>query len=120
VPDWRGIAQRTIRDALQRTIGQSPADRLKVINKAYPFGERRMHPYKVWREEYNKARNLLILIGAEDVGEDLFNACPACGAVPGRPCWDYATRWEPGTTRPTVATPHAARLGVMQREATST
>lgn len=48
---WRSTAVRVVREVLARTAGQSPAEIRKALAAAYPFGERRYWPYKVWLSE---------------------------------------------------------------------
>jgi len=56
---WRYRAASTIRD----TLAGLPADAdenavRRALRDAYPFGQREMHPYKVWCEEVRHALNL--------------------------------------------------------------
>ena len=49
---WRNAARATLDDVFK----QLPADATekevrKAIHDAYPFGERAMHPYKIWCDE---------------------------------------------------------------------
>lgn len=50
--DWRIAAATAIEKAyLQaKREGKSGAEMVRAIDAAYPFGERAMHPYKVWRK----------------------------------------------------------------------
>ncbi len=48
---WRSTAVRVVREVLARTAGQSPAEIRKALTAAYPFGERRYWPYRVWLSE---------------------------------------------------------------------
>ena len=46
---WRDDANATIRGVHSLLpTDVSLADRVKAIDAAYPFGERAMHPYKIW------------------------------------------------------------------------
>lgn len=51
---WRDRA----RPIIARVIAETGGDDLKLVRKAlreaYPFGERAMHPYKVWCSEVNR------------------------------------------------------------------
>lgn len=48
---WRSIAKPIIAKCI-REIGLSDRDALrKALFDAYPFGERKMWPYKVWLDE---------------------------------------------------------------------
>jgi len=46
---WSASAWAAI-DAADKTVpeGASLKDRIKIIDAAYPFGERAVHPYKAW------------------------------------------------------------------------
>jgi hypothetical protein len=81
---WRASAQRTIRDTMTAHAGEqlAPEALLKLVNAAYPFGQRKHLPYKVWLEELHKLR--VKLLGT--AGSPITHPCPACGAKPGRPC----------------------------------
>lgn len=50
--NWRTIATEVIRDTIDEAtaIGLDAATTDKLIESRYPFGYRRQHPYKVWRE----------------------------------------------------------------------
>ncbi len=64
---WRKVARRRIAQALleyeaqQVCLGEpiSPEDALKRISAAYPFGDRKRHPYKQWLKEVALARKFL-------------------------------------------------------------
>ncbi len=56
-------------DAIARVVRDNPGLReagpkvlLAAIDAAYPFGERAMHPYKVWLKERSKAMRMLGLM----------------------------------------------------------
>lgn len=48
---WRDTARPIITKVLQETNGQDEKVIKKALYNAYPFGERRYHPYKVWLDE---------------------------------------------------------------------
>ena len=51
-PSWRDITQTYLRIADSVIpAGTLPEIRKKVYSAIYPFGERSMHPYKVWNSE---------------------------------------------------------------------
>lgn len=51
---WRNIAKPIIADVIRRE-GRADLHKLrKALRDAYPFGERRYHPYKVWCDEVKK------------------------------------------------------------------
>lgn len=68
----------------QRAAGELSRDAIiKSIDRAYPFGERRYLPYKMWLE----ARREVIadLVGGSlEIGQA--RKCPACGVKPGKAC----------------------------------
>lgn len=52
---WRTIAQRTI-TPIEHEYRDKPLSDLKAaLNEAYPFGQRRHYPYKIWCEEQRLA-----------------------------------------------------------------
>ena len=53
--NWRNISYLTIQKVLADNPGKSQAELKKLISAAYPFGERKMWPYKVWLEEVHAA-----------------------------------------------------------------
>ena len=48
---WRLKARPIIRKVLEETAGKPEKDIRRVLRDAYPWGERRMHPYKMWCAE---------------------------------------------------------------------
>lgn len=54
--DWHDLAVAAIREAIAGLPADAPIEeRTKIVDAAYPFGERKYHPYKVWlqvRKEY--------------------------------------------------------------------
>jgi hypothetical protein len=48
---WREIAAPIIAKVLADTDGRPQGERLKALRNAYPFGERKYHPYKIWLDE---------------------------------------------------------------------
>lgn len=53
---WRLYARPIIAHVLEETQGQSEANIRKALKNAYPFGERAMYPYTVWRSEIKNQR----------------------------------------------------------------
>lgn len=53
---WRERAAPVIALALEQTRGRSEAEIRKALYEAYPFGERRWHPYKIWLDEIKVQR----------------------------------------------------------------
>lgn len=48
---WRDSARPIIQRVLKDTLGQPEKEIRKAIREAYPFGERKYWPYKVWCDE---------------------------------------------------------------------
>lgn len=51
---WRARAEPLVRRVLDETMGQPERDRRAALRAAYPFGERRMWPYKCWLAEIRR------------------------------------------------------------------
>jgi len=84
--------RRTARTIIMRVIADNPTLKtdlhalFKVISKAYPWGERRLHPYKMWCKEVGLARRAL----ERDLGtcdrNPYYVKCDSCGARPAQDC----------------------------------
>ena len=48
---WRDSAAPIISRVLNDTKGRPEKEVKKALFDAYPFGERRYHPYKIWLDE---------------------------------------------------------------------
>jgi hypothetical protein len=48
---WREIAKPIISAVLDDLRGEDSRTIRKALRDAYPFGERRYHPYKIWCDE---------------------------------------------------------------------
>jgi len=48
---WRDSARPIIARVLERTKGQDEKAVRKALLDAYPFGQRKYHPYKTWLSE---------------------------------------------------------------------
>ena len=48
---WRRHAAPIVAEVLARTEGKPEAEVRAALRAAYPFGQRRFHPYKVWLDE---------------------------------------------------------------------
>lgn len=48
---WRNKSRKIIHRVLEDTKGQDAKAIRKALRDAYPFGERAMHPYKIWLSE---------------------------------------------------------------------
>lgn len=53
---WREHAKPIIARVLRETAGQDEKVIRKALTEAYPFGERAMHPYKIWLSEIKDQR----------------------------------------------------------------
>jgi hypothetical protein len=51
----RAAARQVIAEAIAGTEGMLEAEVIARIDAAYPWGERKYHPYKVWLEERRAA-----------------------------------------------------------------
>lgn len=58
ISSWRLAAQEAIAKALKEADEQKLDDEAtwKHVSKAYPFGQRRYHPYKIWLSEIKQAK----------------------------------------------------------------
>ena len=48
---WRDIARPIIDRVLKEVHGKSEKEIREALRKAYPFGQRQYHPYKIWCDE---------------------------------------------------------------------
>lgn len=55
---WRDYARPIITQVLKETKGQDEKAIRKALKEAYPFGERKYHPYKIWLDEIKVQRGL--------------------------------------------------------------
>jgi len=53
---WRDRARPIVAQVLWETKGQDKKAIDKALFDAYPFGERAMHPYKIWLDEVRRQR----------------------------------------------------------------
>lgn len=51
---WRKIAAPIIARVIEQTGREDERALRKALREAYPFGERSMHPYKIWRDEIRR------------------------------------------------------------------
>lgn len=52
---WRDTAHRVVDSTMEGLPkGATAEDARRALRRAYPFGPRQYHPYKVWLEEVNK------------------------------------------------------------------
>lgn len=52
---WRERAAQVIYKIIKDNPGITIKELRKKISKAYPFGERKYHPYKIWLDEVRRA-----------------------------------------------------------------
>lgn len=50
---WRDIAKPIISSVLATNAGADDKTIRRALRDAYPWGERAMHPYKIWCDECN-------------------------------------------------------------------
>jgi len=55
---WRQDCAPIISAVLAATKGQTEKEIKKALREAYPYGERAMHPYKIWCDEIKIHRGL--------------------------------------------------------------
>lgn len=48
---WRMYARQVIRRVREENPGLEDKALRRKVSEAYPFGERAMHPYKIWLDE---------------------------------------------------------------------
>lgn len=131
---WRKTSAAIIANALAATQGQPLAKRIAAIDAAYPFGERRYHPYKMWLAERRVALDTIEGYGKRPGRDDvdvcaiardavecgraaeafqilkqapnrLGLVCPVCGMSVGRECRDVSN-----AVIVELLVPHEARL----------
>ena len=66
--DWREYSKPIIREILAR--GGNEKEIRKALKEAYPFGERAMHPYKIWLDEIKRQRGLKPSLGSKIIHEE--------------------------------------------------
>jgi hypothetical protein len=92
VSRWRATSRSIIAHELAKHPSPKNADDLAVVfgavSKRYPWGERKLHPYKVWRSEVAIAKDRLLtaLVGRGGIHTAFRVRCPACNAGAGIPC----------------------------------
>lgn len=55
---WRTESARVIAAVLGSMPNATVAEKRKAVRAAYPFSQRRMHPYKVWLSEVRATKEL--------------------------------------------------------------
>lgn len=105
-----GKWSKRARAVIDRVVAENPDAKPDAVfdlaNRAYPFGERSHHPYKVWRAEMAALRLRLVPDGSPES-----RPCGACGAKPGHPCTDYEAAMSGAYVRgPAMLGFHEARI----------
>jgi len=63
---WRERAATAIFNALKSIGDDAPVkEKIAAIDAAYPFGQRRFHPYKIWLSERKTALSRLGVVTAK-------------------------------------------------------
>jgi hypothetical protein len=64
---WRNTAAPIIAEVIARVGTDDPAALRRALLEAYPFGERRLHPYRIWRDEARRQLRGPSLVGTRQV-----------------------------------------------------
>ena len=56
VKSWRDHARPIVARVLEKTKGQDEKAIRAALFEAYPFGQRKYHPYKIWLDEIRVQR----------------------------------------------------------------
>lgn len=51
---WRAKAKQVIRQVMADHPKADPKELRRLVSEAYPFGERKYHPYRIWLDEVNR------------------------------------------------------------------
>ena len=51
---WRDHCRPIIAEVIERVGTEDPKALRKALLEAYPYGQRSMHPYKIWRDEIRR------------------------------------------------------------------
>lgn len=51
---WRDLAKPIIEKVISENKGKSEKEIKAALRAVYPWGERKMHPYKIWCDECRK------------------------------------------------------------------
>lgn len=78
---WRKRARQVIDEVIAEHFADTREQIMDAIDRAYPFGPRQYHPYKMWLAERALTKERLF-----SSGDPITRSCPACGAKPGKPC----------------------------------
>lgn len=75
---WRDHSRQIMTRLIEQgqREGKTPAEILKAIDDAYPFGTRELHPYKMWLKERREA---MLRLGITPPRQPAFQAGPLFG-----------------------------------------
>jgi len=73
ISKWRMRAAPIIARVLEETRGRSEAEIRRALLDAFPWGERKCHPYLMWRKEIRHQRGLLNKPAIPPTGPSLFD-----------------------------------------------
>jgi hypothetical protein len=59
---WRRISNTIVLNTLKATDGMPESEIKKALVNAYPFGERKMYPYKIWLDSVKRVRRTFNLL----------------------------------------------------------
>lgn len=65
---WRDEARATIQDVIREQGAEDIAALQQALAEAYPFGERKRYPYKVWLQEVSHILTVLRLKRRQAIG----------------------------------------------------
>jgi len=63
---WREHARPIIAKVLADNEGKTEKEIRRALRDAYPYGERSMHPYKIWCDEIKVQRGQKVFKGKQD------------------------------------------------------
>lgn len=86
---WRRTARSIIVKALQEGRAQGLAGKPleKFVSERYPWGERRMHPYKIWLNEFAllvRGERKLMAASKKKASPKLIGEWPGLGSLFGK------------------------------------
>ena len=67
---WRDSCRPIIAKVLADNKGNSDKEIRKSLRDAYPFGERAMHPYKIWCDEIKRQRGQKPTLGKKLIAKN--------------------------------------------------
>jgi len=58
---WRRAARPLVAQIIKETKGQDEKVVRKALREGYPWGEKAMYPYKIWRDEVRRQLGLKVV-----------------------------------------------------------